>query len=334
MEATNEESPEPDTQSFQSRTEKTTEDNFSQRTAGVNGDAILGRVLDSLEREQRVIPLCWPDSKGQCACPKKHTNPKEIGKAPLLGKGYQERILTRGEVEDWWRRYPQANYGILLKPSGLFVLDADSLEADREIEFLGVSPGPRVRRGDHIHRYFKNDTGLCGVAIRQGRSGEVDILSNGYVVGPGSLHQSGIRYTEEVTFGELELDSPPRWAVDLLREAGSGKDETEEIPQELPEVSIDNLPVSRFTKALIRTGPAADPQRYPSRSEAVFAVLTSLLHAGVTDTVTLASILLNPRHTISEKPREQGQRWLAGEIAHAKAKYSADRAGDGKANEI
>jgi hypothetical protein len=37
MEARKDESPEPDTQSFQRRTEQIAEDKFSQRMAGVNG---------------------------------------------------------------------------------------------------------------------------------------------------------------------------------------------------------------------------------------------------------------------------------------------------------
>src|SRR5712692_8681991 len=124
--------------------------------------AMVEAVLARLARGWVVTPLCWPDRHGRCACPKRHTNEKEIGKAPLLGNGYQDRLLSREEVLRCWTRYPQANYGILLKPSSLFVLDADSLEADRELEERGVPPGPRGRRGDHVHRCFRTPGGVVG----------------------------------------------------------------------------------------------------------------------------------------------------------------------------
>src|SRR5438093_639670 len=103
------------------------------RSAAVEGESLslTGQAaLAMTERGFYVTPLCWPDRQARCACPKHHTSEKEIGKAPLLGNGYQEQLLSREDVLRTWAQYPQANYGILLKPSGLFVLDADSEEAD------------------------------------------------------------------------------------------------------------------------------------------------------------------------------------------------------------
>ena len=37
-------------------------------------------------------------------------------------------------VEEWFTKFPQANIGILLKESGLVVVDADSEEAVKEFE--------------------------------------------------------------------------------------------------------------------------------------------------------------------------------------------------------
>lgn len=294
------------------------------------GDNLLPVALACLARNWHVIPLCWPDVHGRCACPKHHTTVKEIGKAPLLGTGYQKHLLSQEEVRRCLTQYPRANYGILLKPSSLFVLDADSLEADRELESLGVPPGPRVRRGDHTHRYFRNTAGVVGCAIHKGQSGKIDILSAGYVVGPGSLHRSGERYVEEIAFGEVELEDPPTWAVDLLR--ANVQVPSEAIPHDLPTVEIDTLALPRWLKALIRCGPAVDPAHYVSRSEAVFAAVTGLLRAGITNSAILASILLDSRYAISEKPREQGERWVASEIARARAKYApSEQKADGHA---
>jgi hypothetical protein len=115
-----------------------------------------------------VTPLCWPTPEGRCACPKHHTREKEIGKAPLLGTDYQERLLSREKVARFWAEYPSANYGILSKHSGLLVTDADSFDADREVEDLGVPPGPRVKTGNGIHRYFANTAGVVGRTIKRG----------------------------------------------------------------------------------------------------------------------------------------------------------------------
>ncbi len=86
-------------------------------------------ALQYLGMGLKPIPLCWPDQHGQCACPKRHKNEKEIGKAPLLDGGYQDVKVTEEKVEQWWTRWPQANIGILLEPSNLLVVDMDGEEA-------------------------------------------------------------------------------------------------------------------------------------------------------------------------------------------------------------
>jgi hypothetical protein len=78
---------------------------------------------------------------------------------------------------------------------------------------------------------------------------------------------------------------------------------------------------------IILHGQPKHHEKYPSRSEAVWAVVTSLVQAGH-DTATIASILLNPRFAISAKPREQGTRWLAGEIGRARAKTTTGKGAD------
>src|SRR5438132_7802427 len=110
------------------------------------------QALRMVERGYYVVPLCWPDEGGKCGCFKHHTG-KSVGKAPLLGDDYQDVRSTVEDVLEWWTRWPNANYGILLAPSHLWVLDDDSLEADREVEELGCPPGPRIRRADRFHRY-------------------------------------------------------------------------------------------------------------------------------------------------------------------------------------
>ncbi len=91
----------------------------------------------------------------------------------------------------------------------------------------------------------------------------------------------------------------------------------------LPRVtSLDELPdgVSDRIKALIVNGrDEDDPDRYPSRSEAVFAVLCALARAGTPDDV-MASIILDPDFGISAHVREQprAQQYAAQQIKRAR----------------
>ena len=78
-----------------------------------------------------------------------------------------------------------------------------------------------------------------------------------------------------------------------------------------------SLRVSPRIKYLIRHGDTIG--QYPSRSEALFAVLTTLLSAGYDDP-DIARLCLMETHGISELPREKGHSWLAQELKRARHK--------------
>ena len=83
-------------------------------------------------------------------------------------------------------------------------------------------------------------------------------------------------------------------------------------------LDLRTLRVSPRIKYLIQHGDSIG--QYPSRSEALFAVIVALLGAGYDDT-HIASLCLLKDHGISELPREKGRTWLAQELkrAHRKA---------------
>jgi hypothetical protein len=271
-----------------------------------------------------VTPLCWPTLDGQCGCHKKHTDPHEIGKAPLLGDGYEKKKLTRAQVKALVLQYPTANWGLLLKPSELLVSDADSAEADREVERRGAPPGPRHKTAKGFHRVFHNPSGIATNTIKRGDSQTLDILATGYVVLPGSRHRSGAIYESEVSFTEAELEEAPQWMIDLLRESQRAQVEVDALPNNLPPCDLVRLKIPAWVKEVIVKGQSAREKKYPSRSEAVFAVVTALLKAGY-DTATIAGILLDPQYAISAKPREQGRKWLAGDIARARVRLQEEK---------
>src|SRR5690606_39342097 len=101
------------------------------------------------------IPLCWPNNAGACGCPKKHQDPIEVGKAPLLPGGYQHLRPTPEMVARWRSRWPRANWGLLLEPSGLLVIDGDGPEGIAEAQERGLPPTLTVARGERRHWYYR-----------------------------------------------------------------------------------------------------------------------------------------------------------------------------------
>ena len=82
-------------------------------------------------------------------------------------------------------------------------------------------------------------------------------------------------------------------------------------------LDLRSLRASPRIKYLIRHGDTIG--QYPSRSEALFAVVLALLAAGYEDT-DIARLCLMETHGISELPREKGRAWLAQELKRARHK--------------
>ena len=82
-------------------------------------------------------------------------------------------------------------------------------------------------------------------------------------------------------------------------------------------LDLCTLRVSPRIKYLIQHGDSI--RQYPSRSEALFAVLMALLGAGYDDG-DIARLCLLETHGISELPREKGRTWLAQELKRARHK--------------
>src|SRR4051794_39692338 len=61
-----------------------------------------------------VLPVCWPDAEGNCACSKHHTKAKDVGKAPLTNNGVLDATTDADQITAWWTDWPDANVGIAL----------------------------------------------------------------------------------------------------------------------------------------------------------------------------------------------------------------------------
>lgn len=262
------------------------------------------------------------------------------GKVPRLPQWPEQATTAAATISQWWRRWPTANVGLVTGvASGLAVVDVDPRHGgDGSLEELQrlyhpLPDTPQVMSGGGgWHYYFALEADLPCVDLAPG----VNFLADGHhqVVAPPSLHPSSRRYVWELSShpDDTPLAPLPAWIRALVYETGRKRGAAAvTLPTALPVVDVETLKVSAAIKTLIRTGHHPH-QCYASRSEAVFAVLTALIRGGHDD-ATMAAVLLDPHHPISDKPLsqknprsplygEQTRTWVAREIARARAKVA------------
>lgn len=147
-----------------------------------------------------VLPLCWPDLKGNCACGRGHTG-RAIGKVPLTPNGLKDAALSASKVREYWKRWPQANIGIAIPP-GYFVLDVDVehngfdslaiLQVKEDFDLPSTWLVTTGSGGNHL--WYKTTQPIRNTARLAGYDG-LDIRGiGGYCVAPPSLHANGLRY--------------------------------------------------------------------------------------------------------------------------------------------
>lgn len=220
------------------------------------------------------------------------------------------------ELLEHWRRHPDWGVAVLLRPSGLMVVDADSPEAVKEVINNTQEPCKNVvltRKGAHF--YYRRPTHCPPLrAIQRGTSGKLDILADGFVVAPPSVHASGFRYQWQ-RVGPLQ--DAPDWAVGLLMAirgrsyVSAGVDPSSEQPRHL---SVNESLRLR----------AADERVYhymsgrlkaEDRSRALWLTMNCLIRLGYDD-ATIANLIWFS--ALGEKPRSRGIGWLGDELARAR----------------
>lgn len=123
------------------------------------------------------------------------------GKKPLVRwEEFRRRKPSFTEIQDWRRKYPESNWGIICGPvSGVIVWDADTPEIAEKIRALLSDRGIhtweiQTRRG--VHFYFRLSSDAPSSLWKSRKYGKVDVKGEGgYVVAPGSVHpDSGQEY--------------------------------------------------------------------------------------------------------------------------------------------
>lgn len=268
------------------------------------------------------MPLCWPaaDSAlryppGRCGCGRGHQE-KDIGKAPLLGAGYQTTRADAAQVRAWWRRWPSANVGLLLEPAGLLVADLDGRPAVAEADALGCPATHTVRRGDRLHLYYARPAGVPGARrTRRGACRAIDVLAAGYVVAAGSLHASGDRYT---VARDLPVAAAPDWLAAWLRgDATPGAEPVAPAGDTAAALAeAMRLLAGHRLLCVLESGTGGDP-RYPSRSEGLCALEGALLDRGMEPGAVAAALLGVPW---AAGMRAHPERWLPADVARLAAR--------------
>ncbi|MGB3724838.1 MAG: PriCT-2 domain-containing protein [Glaciecola sp.] len=188
----------------------------------------MSNHYDFVEEGYKIFGLYGADKKGNCECERedceaayKHPRSSNWQNTPDWS---DEQLETMEELGHF-----ATGYGVLV--TGLLVVDVDArnggvdsfhkLCKDLDCDLLSEA-GLAVSTGSgngSMHLYFKNDT---GAALKQHheRYEGIDFKSSGFVVGPSSLHKSGLTY--EVMHGTpSDIAEPPAKLLDTLKKPDS-----------------------------------------------------------------------------------------------------------------
>lgn len=156
-------------------------------------------------------------------------------KTPLINHWDEHVTTDEQQIQEWWAKWPDANYGVATGPSELVVIDIDVPKSSGYIEGpygidawcwlvfnAGLKKEPRTLEidtpsgGQHIYWLankaieVRNSAGKLapGVDVR---------ADGGYVVGPGSRTEQG---TYEYN-GQRKVEKIPSWLRSALTASGS-----------------------------------------------------------------------------------------------------------------
>ena len=242
------------------------------------------------------------------------------GKRPaILWRGLADRDETPGDFAlllSYWNRRPEHGVALLLRPSGLLVIDADSYAAVQEVVDNTQETCHNVvktRKGAHFY-YRRPDHCPPLRTVQRGTSGKIDILADGFVVAPPSMHASGFQYQWH-SAGSLQ--DAPDWAVGLLmaiRErsyVNAGVDPSSEQPRRLSANESMRLMAADERVYHYMSGQL----KAEDRSRALWLSMNCLIRLGYDD-ATIANLIWFS--ALGEKPRSRGIGWLGDELARAR----------------
>ncbi len=184
-----------------------------------------------------VTPLHWPiPANDGVACSCRKLGCSSQGKHPIVPNWPESSSTDREQIEAWWKKYPEANVGIVTgDKSGIVVLDIDPRNGgDDGLEDLLAEHGELpetpecLTGGGGQHFYFKFPDGDVTIKNRSGKNALVPGVElkadGGLVVAPPSRHKSGKAYAWEASSrppvagdeGEVAFAEVPPWLMKLI----------------------------------------------------------------------------------------------------------------------
>lgn len=212
-------------------------------------------ALELIKEGFHIIPLHTPTNNGECSCGKAC---ESEGKHPRIYNWPEQASCDSAQVKEWWKRWPDANIGIVCgKISDLVVLDVDprnggedSLD-ELEDRIGGFAHTACVRTGgDGMHYYYrypgedliKNSSGALGNGL--------DIKTDGgFIVAPGSLHKTGKTYN-----WLFDLDNIVLFPDKIIKELSSPHKNTSQKSLDYSLHSVDPIPEGKRNDTLFRMG--------------------------------------------------------------------------------
>lgn len=257
-----------------------------------------------------------------------------------------------------WKEDPEFSVGILVKPSELVVVDCDSLEAVREaIANTGEPCENIVQSRNGAHFYYRRPAHCPPLrTVHRGESKKIDIMANGYMVAPPSVHSSGWQYR---WLKRGPLQDAPDWVVGLLSTIRDRSIATKLLDPSAVKDAFPNTAAQAMdmVQAIARINPQVsaalhDPRASKAlgndRSQALWLTINTLIRLlkhdrgatvyqpawlrlknaiGDVSDETIAKVVWYGSlgsDIIGEKPRQKGWQWFCDEIARARLEIVGD----------
>jgi hypothetical protein len=200
---------------------------------------------DFVDAGLRVFAL-WAVRDGVCDCgdpecmvPGKHPRASNWQHTPEWS---EDQLEVMEEMDQF-----ETGYGVLTE--GLLVIDVDERNGgaesyERLLEKVPAIAGAGLvvrtgSGGQSKHLYFAMPEPVPMVQHLEGYPG-IDFKSSGYVVGPGSYHESGNRY-EVLTGSPFDIERAPADLVDLLRKPERHRASVNGSPVDVSEDDIESM---------------------------------------------------------------------------------------------
>lgn len=190
-------------------------------------ETVLESALELASMGFKIFPV-HGIVNGKCTCLKACKHP---GKHPRIKKNLDLATTNPEQIKEWFlKRFTHSNIGIATgKKSGTWVLDVDYKSGGKEsLEKLIEEHGIMTRRpaetltvqtGGGIHYYFKYPKDIYIPSSVGKLAPGLDIRGvGGYVIGPGSLHQSGKIYEWKYGPDSVKLCKASRWLIQKIKE--------------------------------------------------------------------------------------------------------------------